>query len=273
MSSPNSYATLPPRTVVLRDGKHYVVRPLGPTDARLVSEMFGTLSADSIQARYGYLIHDMTPERAHRLVYTDDARDFSLGLIERTPAGDHLWAIGRLVHAPDNRSAECAFLVHDAKRRLGIASVLLKYLRIVGRRRGIPRLFAQVRRDNKGMLEVFRRINSRLHFDPGGDVVEIDIPVRGSKILFDNPQPADFAARMASPVKKGFSVGLLIIDLILVAAFFVFFYYVLQSHVPSRDATMVRLWATLGSACMTGVFWLALQMVRTVFRFQRDGRR
>jgi GNAT superfamily N-acetyltransferase len=269
-----TFATLPPRTVRLRDGKTYTVRPLTPLDAKLVAGMFETLSPESVRARYGYLIHDMTPERAHRLVYTDDARDFSLGLIESTPeAGERLWAIGRLVHAPDNHAAECAFLVHDAKRRLGIASVLLKYLRVVGRRRGIPRLFAQVRRENKGMLEVFRRVNSRLHFLPSGEIVEIDIPVRTSKILFDNPHPAAFPAPMASPMKKGFSVGLLIIDLILVAAFFIFFFNVLQSHVPSRDPSMVFLWAGLAGACMSGVFWLAMQMVRVVFRFQRDSRR
>lgn len=267
-------ATLPPRTVRLRDGIAYCVRPLGPADATLVAAMFATLSAESIRARYGYLIHDMTPERAHRLVSSDDARDFSLGLIGNSADGSQqLWAIGRLVLSPDNQSAECAFLVHDAKRRLGIASVLLRYLRIVGRRRGIPRLFAQVRRENKAMLEVFRRVNSRLHFDAGGDIVEVDIPLRRPKILFDNPEPAAFPAPMASPEKKGFSVGLLILDLILVAAFFTFFYYVLQSHVPSRDESMVRLWATLAAACMSGVFWLALQMVRTVFRFQRASRR
>lgn len=271
---PNAFATLPPRTVQLKDGMTYRVRPLGPGDAKLVSAMFATLSADSIRARYGYLIHDMTPERAHRMVYTDDARDISLGLVQTLPDGsEKLWAIGRLVHAPDNRSAECAFLVHDEKRRLGIASVLLRYLRIVGRRRGIPRLFAQVRRENKAMLEVFRRVGARLHFQESGEVVEVDIPVRSSKILFDNPEPAAFPAPMASPVKKGFSIGLLIIDLILVAAFFIFFFNVLQSHVPSRNSSMVYLWAGLAAACMSGVFWLAMQMVRTVFRFQRDSRR
>ena len=36
-----------------------------------------------------------------------------------------------------------------------MASCLLKHLRLLGRRRGLPRLFAQVRRENKGMLAVF----------------------------------------------------------------------------------------------------------------------
>ncbi|MBP6864064.1 MAG: hypothetical protein KBC32_02220 [Candidatus Didemnitutus sp.] len=78
---------------------------------------------------------------------------------------------------------------------------------------------------------------------------------------------------MSMPVKKGFSLVELVIDLVLVAGFFTFFYYVLQSHVPSNDPTMVRLWATLAAGCMSGVFWLALQMMKTVFRFQRANRK
>ncbi|MBA4138328.1 MAG: hypothetical protein C0518_13530 [Opitutus sp.] len=78
---------------------------------------------------------------------------------------------------------------------------------------------------------------------------------------------------MSKPEKKGLSVVGVAIDLIIAAGFFSFFYYVLQSHVPSNDPTMVRLWATLASACMTGVFWLALQMLKTVFRFQRANRK
>ncbi|MBA3850374.1 MAG: hypothetical protein C0502_10335 [Opitutus sp.] len=78
---------------------------------------------------------------------------------------------------------------------------------------------------------------------------------------------------MSSSEKKGLSPLAVAIDLGLVAAFFSFFYYALQSHVPSSDPTMVRFWSALASGCMTGVFWLALQMVKTVFRFQRAHRK
>jgi hypothetical protein len=75
---------------------------------------------------------------------------------------------------------------------------------------------------------------------------------------------------MASPEKKKSSPVQLVVDLAACALFLTFFYYVLQNHVPSEDPTMVRVWATAGAACMTGVFWLAMHMVRVVWRFQRD---
>ena len=78
---------------------------------------------------------------------------------------------------------------------------------------------------------------------------------------------------MASPEKKPFSVVSLVIDLVLVAIAFTIFYQLVNSHVPSNDPAMIRLWGSLGAGCMTGVFWLALQMLKTVFRFQRDSRK
>lgn len=61
----------------------------------------------------------------------------------------------------------------------------------------------------------------------------------------------------------------LVVDLMLVAAFFIYMYGVLKTHVPSTDPKMIMLWGALGSSCLTGVFWLALQMFRVVYRAYR----
>jgi hypothetical protein len=64
-----------------------------------------------------------------------------------------------------------------------------------------------------------------------------------------------------------------VIDLVLVAAFFAFLFTLLRSHVPSNDPSMITLWAALGAACMSGVFWLCVQMFRVVLRAQREANR
>jgi hypothetical protein len=77
----------------------------------------------------------------------------------------------------------------------------------------------------------------------------------------------------SEPSEKLVTPVSLVIDLILVVAFFIYMFGVLKSHVPSNDPKMIMLWAGLGSACLTGVFWLAVQMFRVVFSFQRSSRR
>ena len=65
----------------------------------------------------------------------------------------------------------------------------------------------------------------------------------------------------------------LVVDLVLVVAFFVVIYSLVKSHVPSNDPKMVFIWAGLTSAAMSGVFWLAVQMFRVVLRAQLAAKR
>jgi hypothetical protein len=78
---------------------------------------------------------------------------------------------------------------------------------------------------------------------------------------------------MAQPETKHTSPVSLMVDAVLLAAFFLFIYTIVSPHVPSNDKSMILLWGGLCSACMTGVFWLCVQMFRVVLRSQREERR
>ena len=95
----------------------------------------------------------------------------------------------------------------------------------------------------------------------------------GAKIRFDKPAADPSFPGMASHEKKPFSIVNLVIDLVLVAIAFGIFYWLVESHVQSDDKRMIMLWGGLTAGCMSGVFWLALQMLKTVYRFQRDSRK
>lgn len=78
---------------------------------------------------------------------------------------------------------------------------------------------------------------------------------------------------MSSSEKKPLNVVSLVIDLVLTAIAFVIFYTLVHSHVPSSDPTMVKLWGGLTAGCMAGVFWLAWNMLKVVYKFQRESRK
>lgn len=65
----------------------------------------------------------------------------------------------------------------------------------------------------------------------------------------------------------------LLVDAVLVGVFFVFIYTLVSPHVPSNDRRMIVLWGGLCAACMSGVFWLCIQMFRVVLRAQLEARR
>jgi hypothetical protein len=76
---------------------------------------------------------------------------------------------------------------------------------------------------------------------------------------------------MSQPERKLLTPADLVIDLVLVVGFFIFMYFVVSSHVPSRDPFWIRTWGAVGSSCLTCLFWLAVQMLRVVVRAQRAG--
>ena len=73
---------------------------------------------------------------------------------------------------------------------------------------------------------------------------------------------------MSSPLGKLTSPTSLVVDAVLVLGFFSLISWLVESHVPSIDPNMVMLWAGLTSACMSSVFWLAVQMFRVVLKAQ-----
>ena len=78
---------------------------------------------------------------------------------------------------------------------------------------------------------------------------------------------------MSSSEKKPFNVVALVLDLVLTGIAFAIFYWLDNSHVPSSDRTMIKLWGGLTAGCMAGVFWIAWNMLKVVFKFQRESRK
>ncbi|MFT3782567.1 MAG: hypothetical protein QM790_11185 [Nibricoccus sp.] len=78
---------------------------------------------------------------------------------------------------------------------------------------------------------------------------------------------------MSQPAQKLVTPASLAVDAILVIGFFVFMFGILRSHVPSNEPIFVFIWAGLASACMSAVFWLAVQMFRVVYRAQKEAKK
>lgn len=76
---------------------------------------------------------------------------------------------------------------------------------------------------------------------------------------------------MADASKTKLSPVSIAIDLVLCVIAFVIFYKISNAHVASNDPKDIAIWSAFTATCMTGVFWLAWQMLKAVYRFQREG--
>lgn len=91
----------------------------------------------------------------------------------------------------------------------------------------------------------------------------------------DNPDPGRFFFRIMSQQQseeqpaKLVTPASLLVDAVVVGAFWVGAFLLCRSHVPSYSQVTIVAWSALTATCMSGVFWLVLQMFRVVLRAQR----
>ncbi len=78
---------------------------------------------------------------------------------------------------------------------------------------------------------------------------------------------------MSQPEQKSVTPLSLAIDAVLVLGFFAYMYGVLKPHVPSTCVCYINIWAALTAACMSGTFWLCIQMFRVVYRAQHASKK
>lgn len=156
-------------SLVLRDGRTMVVRPIDPADAPALIEGFRLLTPDEVRMRFQHPVNELTPEAARALTVLDPKTDFALVVAEPEPPGEALVAaVARVSLDADRRAAEFALLVPRALSRQGLGRYLLRKLVAWCRRRGIETIYGEVSHDNAPMLRVAASLGfAREHADPG----------------------------------------------------------------------------------------------------------
>ncbi len=133
----------------------FFFRPLHPSDMRTLQEFFYSHDEETVRLRYGYHRERMTGESAYKLAAVDQRRDLALGLFVERRGRQELRAVGRYYLEADGRSAEVAFVVHEATRKIGMAGFLLGEMARVAKRRGVAEFWASVLPNNRSMAVVF----------------------------------------------------------------------------------------------------------------------
>lgn len=150
-----------------------VLRRLTPSDAALLLKFFRSHTQETRLRRYGYAKFEMSMEQALAMVAVDQTKDAALALTEQTATAERIVAVGRYSRDAEGQGAEMAFVVHEKRRKLGMATLLLGALRVIAAGQGIRSLHALTQQDNYAMLGIFFRAGAQVNTLPGTDSVEI----------------------------------------------------------------------------------------------------
>jgi acyl-CoA hydrolase/GNAT superfamily N-acetyltransferase len=144
------------RKIELR-GDMYNLRPLRPSDERLLQEFFYSHNQETLLMRYSHHPKQMSREKACTLVAVDQTKDLALCIVKSVGPKEEIEAVGRFYFVEEKNSAEVAFVVREIHQGKGMAKNLLNEMLSVARKRNLKTMHAYVRSDNKPMLRVFER--------------------------------------------------------------------------------------------------------------------
>lgn len=144
----------PESVVVLADGAAVRIRSIAPEDKARELRFFEGLSQRSRYHRFMQHLRELPPGMLERFTRIDPQREAALVAL----AGDEIVGVGRYAPDPEGRCAEFALVVADAWQRKGLGRQLLERLLAAARSAGYPCLCGRILEDNRGMLELARRL-------------------------------------------------------------------------------------------------------------------
>jgi acetyltransferase len=148
--------------LTLSDGARVVVRPIAPDDAPLLQTFVRRLSTRSRRFRFFAAIAELSAAQLQRFVHVDASQGLALVALSVHEPSPAIVAEARYALAQDGDNAEFAIAVADDFQGRGLGRQLVKRLLAAAWRRGVRRLFGEIKSDNRAMLALAMRVGFRL---------------------------------------------------------------------------------------------------------------
>jgi acetyltransferase len=155
------------KTLPLRGGGEYTIRPIHPDDAEMLQRVMRELSPESRYFRFISSMAELPPAMLARFTLIDYDREMAMVAVlkERVagPDGDiteteRILGVSRYVTNPDQSSCEFALVVVDDFNGKGLGSRLMESIMDVARDKGLAEIEGLVLANNAGMLKLMRSL-------------------------------------------------------------------------------------------------------------------
>jgi acetyltransferase len=161
-----------------RTGDQIVVRPILPSDAPRLQDLFHSLSPESIYRRFFSYRRDLPDSEARQLSMVDYSQNLAL---VASPVEDPEQIVGVARFAPTverERAVEMAIVVRDAFQNYGIGRFLFKTLAEAARERGYRWMLVETQSDNQPMIELAERVGYTTVLERDTGVVRLWLDLR-----------------------------------------------------------------------------------------------
>jgi acetyltransferase len=153
-------------TCTLADGTAVTVRPIRPSDAVIEQAFVRGLSDEARYYRFMDMLRELTPRMLEQLTDIDYHDRMALIATVRQGESDEEIAVGRYCAEPDGERCEFAIVVADAWQGKGIATIIMRKLIDMARRRGLKWMVGEVLTSNHRMLQFVTKFGFKVGLDP-----------------------------------------------------------------------------------------------------------
>lgn len=161
------------RWVATRDGVEIFVRPLKPTDERLLRDLFYSHSEETVYMRYMTPVKKLSLRQIQEFVTLDYQYRMAIAGFVVHDDTEEMIAAAQYVLDPKTNMAEVAFTVHDDYQNRGLGHFLLECMKDIAQSRGIAGFTAQTLAANSRMLHLFHKVYSPLRSEIDAGVYSI----------------------------------------------------------------------------------------------------
>ncbi len=147
---PDQYET----RITLKNGKMLTLRPVKPTDEKLIQDLYYSLDDTDRYYRFFSPVRDFRHKKIQPMISIDYST--SMILVGETVEGGEtkIIALGGFFKTDQPAVAEIAFSVHTQWRNLGITKFLLDYMVIIARELNYRYFMGSILLENKKMLHI-----------------------------------------------------------------------------------------------------------------------
>ena len=161
--------------LLLKNGAEVLVRPVVPSDAPLLVDMFNKMTPRSRYLRFMTNIKELPEGLLRQFTHLDYHASFAIACLVETDDQAEIIAVARYSHDPDEHIADLGVAVRDDWQNLGIGKSLLSQIIIIGKEHSISRFGSMMDPQNDIMKKTLRELGYQVKYFFRGGSYQVEI--------------------------------------------------------------------------------------------------
>lgn len=165
------------KTIAVKDNEKIFIRPVRPSDADQMINLFEQLSPETVYLRFFSPIKEISRPMLIRMTQIDYDREIALIAFSGDKASRKIVGVSRIIFMPEGNTAEFAIVLADAWQGRGLGKKLLHHALVCTKKYDIDTVWGPVITTNKGMLKMGQQLGFDVRRDSDSGEYKMSISV------------------------------------------------------------------------------------------------